>query len=73
MNTYTNSDGWFCRRQGEVISPLTTTELQNLLASHQLDPERPVWRKEREDLVFLHAGTAVLAEDNKMNSSREAG
>jgi hypothetical protein len=54
------SEGWYYKKGGETLGPVSTLELKGLLASGQLQPRQAVWKREPQAFVFVHAETAAL-------------
>jgi hypothetical protein len=62
MNTTQAPDGWYYKRNGQTVGPVSAGHLQGLLASGQLQPRQAVWRHRPQRLLFVPAEAAVGTE-----------
>jgi hypothetical protein len=50
--------GWYYRQDGQVFGPLSTGQLQELLAAGRLPARQVVWNRRDQRLLFVYAEAA---------------
>jgi hypothetical protein len=53
-------EGWYYRQDGRAFGPVPTGRLKDLLTAGRLRPRQAVWRRNGDDLHFIHAATAAF-------------
>jgi hypothetical protein len=62
MTTTRTPDGWYYRRDGQPVGPVSAEELRGLLAAGALQPGQAVWRCEPARTLFVPALAVTRAE-----------
>jgi hypothetical protein len=52
-------EGWFFKKGGITLGPVSTRQVQELLASGQITPRHAVWRQIAQGSFFVTAATAI--------------
>ena len=53
------SDNWYYKQNGQVVGPLATAQLQELLTLGLLQRDKIVWNQCSDRLLFFRAGTVA--------------
>jgi hypothetical protein len=59
-------EGWFYKRDGQTLGPLSARQLQGLLSEGRLSPRQAVWCQGSKRLLFVHAATAATGPEEKV-------
>ncbi len=59
MATTQAPDGWYYKRHGQTVGPVSDEQLRGLLTSGQLQPRQAVWRRRLQRLLFVPAEAAA--------------
>jgi hypothetical protein len=71
VRTEWSSGGWYYKQSGEAVGPVSTEQLQELLAAGRLQPRQAVWTPGSQSLLFVHATTAAFGRTGSQSSASE--
>jgi hypothetical protein len=60
-----SSEGWYYKQNGKTFGPLSTRQLEELLAAGRLQARQAVWKFGSQHVLFVPAAAAAL-EDRRM-------
>jgi hypothetical protein len=73
VTTERSSAGWYYRRDGQRVGPVSAHELEELLAAGLLRPRQPVWQQGLHGLRFVHAATAARGARDADDAGQASG
>lgn len=66
MSRYSeSSEGWFYKRDGESVGPVSRLQLKELVTSGQVQPRQAVWQQSTEDQFIVWAATVAFGTESK--------
>jgi hypothetical protein len=64
--------GWYYRKEGKTLGPISTQELRRFLRSGQVLPRQAVWQEQAFCSLFVHAETAACSAEQQARETNHA-